>query len=100
MLPIYITTVHASTLCSAKNGLASYNSIWCAMLAHEYHYRRALSDSEKKCYIEAIKCLQSRPAHNDSRPASWTRFDEFQGTHIELAFNIHYVVNNSFNCLT
>jgi len=49
---------------------------------------RALSDGEKKCYIEAVKCLQSRPAYNNSRPASWTRFDEFQGIHVELAFDI------------
>jgi len=52
---------------------------------------RALSDDEKNCYIEAIKCLQSRPAQNTSRPASWTRFDEFQATHIESALDIHFV---------
>ncbi len=61
-------------------------------LVYSYH-RRALKDHEKKCYIKAVKCLQSRPAHNTSRPASWTRFDEFQATHIELGTKIHYVVS-------
>jgi len=52
---------------------------------------RALTDDEKKCYIDAVKCLQSRPAHNTSRPESWTRFDEFQATHIESALGVHYL---------
>jgi tyrosinase len=47
---------------------------------------------EKKDYIDAVKCLQSQPALNNSRPASWTRFDEFQAHHIEVAFQIHFVV--------
>ena len=65
-------------------------------------FRRALSDDEKKAYIDAVKCLQSRPARNTSRPASWTRFDEFQAHHIELALQIHSVVSiayiSSYSC--
>jgi len=54
-----------------------------------------MNDGEKKCYINAVKCLQSHPAHNTSRPASWTRFDEFHATHIGLAVSVHYVVRRS-----
>ena len=62
--------------------------------------RRALSDEEKKSYIDAVKCLQTQPARNTSRPASWTRFDEFQAHHIEIATQIHYVVSTSSKCLS
>ena len=54
--------------------------------------RRALSDEEKKSYIDAVKCLQTQPALNTSQPTSWTRFDEFQAHHIGIATQIHYVV--------
>jgi hypothetical protein len=54
--------------------------------------RRALTDEEKKSYLDAVQCLQTKPAHNTSRPASWTRFDEFQAHHIEIAAEVHYVV--------
>lgn len=52
---------------------------------------RALTDEEKKSYLDAVQCLQTKPAHNTSRPASWTRFDEFQAHHIEIAAEVHYV---------
>lgn len=55
--------------------------------------RRALTDDEKQSYIDAVKCLQTQPAHNTSRPASWTRFDEFQAHHIDIAIQVHYVVS-------
>src|SRR6266498_1735862 len=91
MLSIHTTMVHASVFCSAKNGMASL--IFRSFRYLIYYHRRALSNDEKKCYIDAVKCLQSRPAHSTSRPASWTRFDEFQATHIELTVKIHFVVS-------
>jgi len=59
--------------------------------------RRALSDEEKKSYIDAVKCLQTQPSRNTSQPASWTRFDEFQAHHIDIATQIHYVVSTYYD---
>lgn len=56
-------------------------------------YRRDLSDEEKKDYIDAVKCLQSRPAQNPAIPVARTRFDEFHAQHIQIAEQVHYVVS-------
>lgn len=69
--------------------------VWFHRLTESDTYRRALSDDEKKCYIDAVKCLHLKPAHDESRPTSWTRFDEFLATHVELAIKIHFVVGVS-----
>ena len=69
--------------------------VWCYRLTEPDSNRRALSDDEKKCYIDAVKCLHFIPAHDESRPLSWTRFDEFLSTHIEQAIKIHFVVGIS-----
>ncbi|SRR6266545_213007 len=82
--------VNARILCNAKNGMASFVSFH--QLTDLNFNRRALSDDEKESYIDAVKCLQSQPARNTSKPASWTRFDEFQATHIDMSFDIHFVV--------
>jgi len=82
--------VNVRIFCNAKNGMASFASFH--YLTDLDSYRRALSDDEKKSYIDAVKCLQSSPAQNTSRPASWTRFDEFQATHIDMSYDIHFVV--------
>lgn len=88
---IYVATLdHAGTLYNAESGVSL--SVFSSNPSCNTHYRRALSDKEKKCYINAVKCMQTLPARNTSRPQSWTRFDEFQSTHIGLAPNIHYVV--------
>lgn len=84
--------VHAKLFCNAKNGL-TLSGMLRLHLTDLKRCRRALNDTEKKGYIGAVKCLQSQPAHNTSRPKSWTRFDEFQAHHIEIAINIHYVVS-------
>jgi tyrosinase len=58
--------------------------------------RRALTDEEKKSYTDAVRCLQTQPARNTSQPASWTRFDEFQAHHIQIATQVHYVVSTTY----
>jgi len=91
--PIYVATLdHASTFYNAKNGMARTQCFPFSCWTPKY-YRRALSDNEKKCYIDAIKCLQTLPVRNTSRPASWTRFDEFISTHADLSLGVHYVVS-------
>ena len=84
-----VTLNHANSFYNAKNGTVEHLG-FCQ--STHLSWRRALTDNEKKCYIDAVKCLQTIPAQNTSRPASWTRFDEFQAIHIELALQIHYVV--------
>jgi len=102
----------AVTLAASVDGVASYHGSCGHLLERKEWYvvvvvgpscvidagpsRRALSNDEKKDYIDAVKCLQSRPALNTSLPASWTRFDEFQAYHIKLAYQIHFVVSDPF----
>jgi len=69
--------------------------IVCRELSLTDVLRRTLTDIEKKSYIDAVRCLQSQPARNTSRPASYTRFDEFQAHHLEIAYDIHFVVSIS-----
>ena len=55
--------------------------------------RRKLSDAEKANYIQAVKCLQSRPPLYQNIEAVRTRFDEFQALHIHVADRVHTTVN-------
>jgi len=55
--------------------------------------RRLLPDEEKKAYIDAVLCMQKRPAlTNDDVPGAITRYDDFQSLHIRQADFIHGVV--------
>ncbi|KAI1066680.1 hypothetical protein LB507_011086 [Fusarium sp. FIESC RH6] len=54
-----------------------------------------LSKSEKKSYISAVKCLQSRPAKGPESFAAGakTRFDDFVSIHLNSTQTIHYTGN-------
>ena len=54
-----------------------------------------LSKKQRKNYIKAVKCLQSKPALTPSTVASGakTRFDDFVVTHINQTMTIHYTAN-------
>jgi tyrosinase len=54
-----------------------------------------LSKKQRKNYIKAVKCLQSKPALTPSTIASGakTRFDDFVATHIDQTMTIHYTAN-------
>ncbi|VUC35833.1 unnamed protein product [Clonostachys rosea] len=51
-----------------------------------------LSKKERKSYIDAVKCLQSKPARTPAEvaPGAKTRFDDYVATHINQTLNIHY----------
>ena len=71
------------------------------MLTNESICRRKLKATEQKAYIEAVKCLQSRPSVSDPAlvPGARTRYDDFHAVHIthskgliEGTGGIHFVV--------
>jgi tyrosinase len=51
-----------------------------------------LTSTEKQGYIQAVQCLQQRPAGITGKAGVKTRFDEFQATHIDLTDEVHQVV--------
>ncbi|KAI7924943.1 hypothetical protein M9X92_003519 [Pyricularia oryzae] len=55
----------------------------------------ALSRDEKLAYIDAVKCLQSKPGKTPADLAEGvrTRFDDFVATHINQTMTIHYTGN-------
>jgi hypothetical protein len=52
--------------------------------------RSTLSNSNKKKYIDAVLCLQSKPAKSGSiAPGAKSRYDDFIATHINQTLTIH-----------
>ncbi|KAK5165792.1 uncharacterized protein LTR77_008715 [Saxophila tyrrhenica] len=52
----------------------------------------SLKDSEKKEYIDAVLCLQSKPAKSNAAypaPGARSRYDDFVATHINQTLTIH-----------
>ena len=59
-------------------------------------HRRTLNDTEKADYINAVKCLQSRPAFEPRAiSAIQSRFDDFQALHIQVADRVHLTVSTN-----
>ena len=55
--------------------------------------RRLLPDDEKKAYIDAVLCMQKKPAFSTlNTTGAVTRFDDFQSLHIRQADFVHGVV--------
>lgn len=56
--------------------------------------RRSLSTDDRVKYIEAVKCLMNKPAETstDDVPGVTNRFEDFLGTHIIQADDVHFVV--------
>jgi len=54
----------------------------------------ALSSAQKTAYIDAVLCLQSKPAKSGSlAPGAKSRYDDFVGTHINQTLTIHGTVS-------
>ncbi|KAH9905172.1 hypothetical protein F4778DRAFT_802652 [Xylariomycetidae sp. FL2044] len=53
---------------------------------------RTLSSPEKQEYLSAVKCLQNTPGKTANRyPGVRSRYDDFQGEHINQTDNVHFV---------
>ena len=52
----------------------------------------SLSKAERLAYVNAVKCLQSKPAKTPASvaPGAKSRFDDFVVTHIQQTLDIHY----------
>lgn len=57
--------------------------------------RNTFTKKQKKAYVDAVKCIQSKPALTPSSvaPGAKTRFDDFVATHINQTLSIHYTGN-------
>jgi tyrosinase len=57
--------------------------------------RSDLSVDERKEYIRAVLCLQSKPAKapKDTVPGALSRFDDFVATHMTMAGMLHSPTN-------
>ena len=69
--------------------LSSGTPIWTTTTNNSV--RHALTDTEKKAYIDAELCLMSKPAELGLR-GSRTRFDDFQVAHALKTEIAHFVV--------
>ena len=58
-------------------------------------FRRTLSKQERLKYIDSVKCLMKKPALTDKKdlPGAKSRYDDFLGTHIVRADDVHFVVS-------
>ena len=64
--------------------------------------RVTLSTAEKKEYINAVKCLTTKPKRTPdaTAPGVKHRWDDFTGVHINQSFTIHYTVSERLVVLT
>lgn len=58
-------------------------------------YRKNFSGTERKAYIAAVRCLQTKPSTADPAfaPGARTRYDDFVAVHINQTLSIHGTVS-------
>jgi tyrosinase len=64
-------------------------------------YRSALTKPERKNYIDAVKCLNKKPALTPASVAAGakSRFDDFVVTHVIQTYWVHGTVSSLiFSC--
>ena len=89
--------------CVGKNGRFIDAMRWSSQARNAFVnqlklLRRTLSKPERKNYIDAVRCIQTkRPTLYSDIKGAKSRFDDFQIVHIEQTFIIHY--NASFSPL-
>ena len=53
-----------------------------------------MSEDQRRSYISAVKCLQSKPSRLGSlAPGAQSRYDDFIAVHIQQTMEIHYTGN-------
>ena len=68
------------------------------LLANFVIYRGSLSKQDRKEYINAVRCMQTRPSRLDPAqfPGARNRYDDFVGVHIVQSLTIHRTVRLHF----
>src|SRR3954468_13188587 len=90
---VILAPEHASsrTLLNGENGM-----LCCYILPKHgsFLFRSVLTKDEKLNYIEAIKCIHSKPALTPSAVASGarSRYDDFVVTHVLQTYSVHATV--------
>lgn len=97
--PASTTGTDALAAAGLKNLIAyeksSQNSSSCSVSTARVRKEwSALKDSEKKDYIDAVLCLQSKPSiSGDLVPGARSRYDDFVAAHINQTLTIHETVS-------
>ncbi|KAJ9131147.1 Di-copper centre-containing protein [Coniochaeta hoffmannii] len=89
-------TAFNSTIEHVKGTIGNHGAAACDL--SKLRVRREwnnLPRTEKRAYIKAVQCLQSKPAKTpaSAAPGAKTRFDDFVATHINQTLTIHYTGN-------
>ncbi|KAK7744004.1 hypothetical protein SLS62_010365 [Diatrype stigma] len=95
-LKVYAQSAYDQSRAELLNGTGIGGSGNCSLANIRVRKEwNSLIDEEKKAYIDAVKCLQSKPALTPASvaPGAKTRFDDFVATLINQTLTIHYTGN-------